>query len=499
MCLFKKEFEEKEIGCYFSRIDYLVGIIPLDEQGFCVFHSENETWKNEHNFNRYLKELINYFEEETTQKNIFLEDIIFTSSIENLFDNKEFKKDINFNHSQFKGNLIIKSSIFKNLNFNSTIFNELVSFTGLSIKSIMFDDAYFKSKLSINSSDFHNDFFMLNTHFDAGISILKSTFHSNSFFQNMRTNMDKSIRCGIVFKHIHFKKFTTFETTEFNSLVDFKQITVHEQLFFHKTQFNYDEPLPIVSSVTFEQIIVKENGKLEFRGTSDNKMFNKVQNVSFIKEEIKGTLFFEHTDLTKFPLLTKERFIKETKMEDAKVIIGIGCEKYYNRTPLKSIKMGNENQNLVVELCNIFVDYFTKNGGFNLGVEFVNKIDKKVNFFYFSDEVISYKEFENRLQKSEQSMWRLIKIENDNLTPQPQRNNLPSKIVNATDTIVNLMSLILKIGSRFPFGLISKEEISHLVNSTLPSNTKINDGIIVNQIVLFGIKNTQSFQVKKLN
>ena len=75
---------------------------------------------------------------------------------------------------------------------------------------------------------------------------------------------------------------------------------------------------------------------------------------------------------------------------------------------------------------------------------------------------------------------------------------MPSKIVNATDTMVNLFSLVLKIGSRIPLGLISKEEITHLLNTTLPSNSKIVNGLVVNQIVLFGINNSQSFEVKKM-
>lgn len=498
MCVFKKKVKEKQIDCCFSKIDYLVDSILIDKQGLCIFHSENETWKKEHNFILHLEELINYFEKELSQKKIFLEDIIFTCDTENLFDNKEFKKDISFNHSQFKKSLNVKSSTFKSLDFKSTIFHKAVSFTNLSIKRISFDDACFKSKLSIRDSDFYLGFFMLNTHFNGDISILNSVFHAESFFQNLRTNIDKSINQGIIFKQIHFKKFTTFELSEFNSTVSFKKIIVWEELVFHNTQFNYNEPLPVMSSVTFEQINVKEKGRLEFRGSANNKMFGKVQDVSFLKEEIEGTLFFEHIDFTKFSPLSRERLISATKMKNAKVIMGAGCIKYYNQTPLKSIEIDDDNQNLVVELCNTFTDYFTRNGGFNLGVEFVSKSKHNINFFYFSDEVISYEEFETQLQKNEQSMWRLIKIENNSLSTHPPKNNLPSKMINATDTVINLLGLVLKIGSRIPLGLISKDEISRLMNTTIHSDTKPSNGLIVNQIVLFGRNNSQSFQVKNI-
>jgi len=498
MCLFKTEIEGKEASCYFSEIDYIKGKNLIDAKGLCIFHSEDEAWKKEKKFINHLKELINYFEEEHLQENIFLDDVIFTGDIESLFSNKKFKKNITLKHSQFKEDLIINSSTFKDLNFELSIFHKAIVFSNLSIKKATFDNAHFKSKMSISDSHFYLDFFMLNTHFNGGLSILNSIFHSKSFFERLKTNLDSAIRQGITFKNIQFKDFTTFELSEFNSMVDFKKIDVHNELIFHKTQFNYNEPIPIASSVTFNQIHVKEKGKLDFRGSADNRMFNKVQDVSFVEENIEGTLFFEHTDFTKFSPLSRQRLISATKKENAKIIIGIGCIKYYNQTPLKSIQISDDNQNLAIELCNTFVDYFTNNGGFNLGVEFVNKTKQHINFFYFSDEVISYEEFETKLQKSEQQMWRLIKVESDNLSAKPTKNDLPAKIINATDTMVNLFSLVLKIGSRIPLGLISKEEIANLLSTTLPSNSKQINGLVVNQIVLFGIKNTQSFQVKKI-
>ncbi|MBL4663664.1 MAG: hypothetical protein JKY22_08955 [Flavobacteriaceae bacterium] len=373
----------------------------------------------------------------------------------------------------------------------------------LSIGTLTLENTCFKSKLLFDDINFKNNFFMMKSHLSGGISILNSIFHSKSFFENIKTNLDSSIRQGIIFKNIQFKDFTSFSSAELNSMVNFKKITIDNKLIFHKTQFNYNEAIPVTYSVNFDDIIIREKGELEFRGSNDNKMFSKIRDVSFTNEMIEGTLFFEHTDFTKLNQSTRDRFISSTKSKNAKVIIGVGCIKYYNQTPLKSIEVSDENQNLVIELCNTFVDYFTKNGGFNLGVQFVSKTDQNINFFYFSDEVISYEKFETQLQKSEQNMWSLIKIDNTNLSAQPPKSDLPFKIINATDTMINLFSLVLKIGARIPLGLISKEAISHLVNTTLPSNTKLNttpnNSLVVNQIILFGIKSTQSFQVKKLS
>ncbi len=498
MCEFNKVIEGKKTSCYFSEIDSVKKMELIDNQGFCVFHSKNEEWKNENNFINHLEELIKYFEEEHLQENIFLEDVIFTGDIENIFNIKEFKKNITLKHSQFKEDLIINSSTFKDINFDSVIFNKTVSLLHLSIGEITLNNTCFKSRVSFEDINIKNNFFMLDSNLYGGISILNSIFHSKSFFERLKTNLDNTIRQGITFKNIQFKDFTTFELSEFNSMVDFKKIDAHNELIFHNTQFNYNEPIPIASSVTFNQIHIKEKGRLDIRGSADNKMFNKVQDVSFAKENIEGKLFFENTDFTKFSSLSRERLISATKEKNANVIIGIGCIKYYNQTPLKSIEISDDNQNLAVELCNTFVDYFTNNGGFNLGVEFVNKTKQHINFFYFSDEGIPYEEFEAKLQKAEQQMWRLIKVESDNLSAHPAKNNLPAKIINATDTMVNLFGLVLKIGSRIPLGLISKDEIADLLNTTLPVNSKKINGLIVNQIVLFGIKNNQSFQVKKI-
>ena len=59
------------------------------------------------------------------------------------------------------------------------------------------------------------------------------------------------------------------------------------------------------------------------------------------------------------------------------------------------------------------------------------------------------------------------------------------------------MSLVLKIGSRIPLGLISKDEVLHLVNSTLPLNNENSNSVVYNQIMLFGFNNSQLIQVNK--
>jgi hypothetical protein len=64
--------------------------------------------------------------------------------------------------------------------------------------------------------------------------------------------------------------------------------------------------------------------------------------------------------------------------------------------------------------------------------------------------------------------------------------------------MADLFGLVLKIGSRILLGLFNKEEISHLLNTILLSNSKYNNGLIVNQTVLFGRNNMQSIEVKKI-
>jgi len=98
-------------------------------------------------------------------------------------------------------------------------------------------------------------------------------------------------------------------------------------------------------------------------------------------------------------------------------------------------------------------------------------------------------------------MWQLVKIEGEQLKTKPSEETLPSKIINVTDTMINLASLVMKIGSRIPFGLISKKEIAQLVQTTIPTGA-INapsNGITVNQIAIFSGGISQSFQIKKLN
>lgn len=498
MCVFKNEINNETHLCNFYNTGVFSKETPLDDLGFCLFHSSNISWKTEHNFNSHLQKVIEYYEADPASNQIMLEDIVFIQGAGTLFSGKTFKKNIKLNRCVFTKDFTIEDSSFKNIDFSLCVFNSYFTLIYSSINGLILDDAYFKAKLTIKKVSFYHDFFMLNTRFDSGMSLMQLVFFSKCFFQNFKTNLDTNISCGIVFKDIDFKGFTTFERSEFNSLTEFNQIKVWDSLFFHKTQFNYNEPVPMSYSLSFKKLDIKQEARVEFRGAPDNKMFNKVQDVNLNYHKIEGSILFEYSDLTKFDAFTREGLISATKQKNAKVFIGVGCIKYYNQTPIKTILFGIKNQNLISELCNTFADYFTKNEGFNLGVQIVSKTETEVTFFYFSDEVITFEEFEAQLQKGEQNMWQLIKIEDDHLKAQPPRNNLPSKVIYATDTMVNLMSLVLKIGSRIPLGLISKHEVLHLVNSTLPMNKLNSNSIVYNQIMLFGINNSQLIQVNKI-
>jgi hypothetical protein len=176
MCVFKREIDGQQRGCRFSETENFLDKVLVDNDGFCIFHSENEVWKNENNFNLYVDKVIRYFEAAPTEESIFLEDVVFTGNTEKLFSNKEFKKNIILKYSQFKEPLIIKSSTFKNINFKSSIFYKAVSFSAISIKEATFDCAQFKATVHIDKCDFHQNFFMVKTLFSGGLSISNSSF-----------------------------------------------------------------------------------------------------------------------------------------------------------------------------------------------------------------------------------------------------------------------------------------------------------------------------------
>lgn len=252
----------------------------------------------------------------------------------------------------------------------------------------------------------------------------------------------------------------------------------------------------------FDGISLGEGQMIEFIGSAGKeKLFNsKVNFYKLQPENIKGQLIFENANFGNINAKHKDNLMALQKT--GKVVIGVGCIKYRNQSPIKEIVLTPENQALALELANTFVQFFKSENELNLGVEIIDRSEEIVRLFYFSDANITYEEFAERLTKSETEMWRLIKVENQSIKTETPKTTLPSKIVAGTDTFINLSAIVLKMVARAPFGRFTQKELNSLMSTTsFGSNNQLGIDAItsvnINQTILLGIGNTQNTNIEK--
>jgi hypothetical protein len=500
MCKFESTVGEERIRCRYSELGVLKTGMPIDDEGYCILHSKNIQWKEENGFNECLKNAIIYYQNKPDNKLIVLENVAFTETANEVFKDAKFEQEVSFKGSIFMGKVDFKNMVFdKGVSFKSASFENYVEFENITSVRFEFDNAVFRRDLLVNNCVCTSNFSMTGVHLDGGLRIWNTTFHQCAFFEKMVISKDEN-GGGCFFNKVTFKDYATFELSQFNGNLLFDEVLIEDTFVFEKVDFTYHIATPIYSSVYFKKVTISKSGRLEFRGTPDNKIFSKVYDVDFIDETLEGEVFFENTDFTKVGSFSKDRLIGLSKGEGAKVVIGSGCLKYLNQTPIKTIQVTKDNQNLVSELCSTFVEFFTKNTGCNLGVEIVSRNESEIRLFYFSDENLSYEKFESLLQKSEIEMWSLVKISKQSITSEKDNSGLSTRIINSTDTIINLLGTVLKIATRIPFGKISYEEVNSLLVATnftpqLPMNPESLKSININQTILLGIGNTQTLKI----
>jgi uncharacterized protein YjbI with pentapeptide repeats len=394
---------------------------------------------------------------------------------------------------------ISKRLVFENVKLNhgimadKTVFENGIKFKDCIIRSMFMNNVQMNGFFHLQNIKFNSPVSFTGGNFKFGFGIDKCHFGHMTYFDQINVDVERINFDFTIIKDTEFDDLLDFNNSKFNSLLVFDNVKFNGQADFTEIQLtneNFDRSM--YSALNFRPIEVTSNGILKFIGTEQVKLFNN--DVRFYNEVINGKIEFEYVNYNKINPDAKNRFAQ--LLREDKIVIGRGCLKYRHETPKKRVYIGSESQNLVTELSNTFVQFFKHKNGLNLGVEVRDKYEEYIDIVYFTDENISYSEFESMLQVSEIQMWQLVKINQQNLIAESPEISFPNKILAGSDTIINLMGTILKILTRIPLGKISKDELNSLMTTTSfsPNNqigTEQVKSIYSNQIVLFGIGNTQ--------
>jgi uncharacterized protein YjbI with pentapeptide repeats len=437
-----------------SPCKYTLENLPHDTFGRCIFHSKDADWKRKNNFADWFELLLQHFEA-IEGAAYDLREVIFVAERENsgviafstnTFAPKRkiylqkaiFMQPVLFNDFEMKGGLELKQAIFQQeltfknckiegLNLTEAEFWEKVRFRELqSISYAYFDKAIFQNGLQIMDSAFWNmasfeeaQFRSRNTH-TTHIDFKNTVFHYEA-------NFNKSVfNAPVFFEHVDFQGSTTFEETIF-------YVSGYEAGPYQ--------------AVNFEKIKVGENARLLFSGLPSKKLFT--QDVGFEIADLQGIINFENVDF--FRIDKRSRDYLHLQQRENKVIIGTGCIKYR-----LSFSREVQEDKISLDIAQTFVNYFNLvEDGINLGVEIVeNKAEKTKKLLYFSDADISQEEFESRLMKIDEEIWR--NFYHSKLLNQLKADN-QTEMIHSQENFIEHADIWLKLNfDRIRLGLMQK-------------------------------------------
>lgn len=474
-----------KIKCEYSVL-YFQNSLPVDDQGKCLFHSENIEWKRKNKFNDKFLKLFEAINNDDNVQYFDLRDFVFVGEL--ISD-----KDKKLKYQLSLENLEINKQIY----FDSSIFEDPFLLKGVDIKGgTSFKNVIFKGKIIIDEckfdgADFTNSKFLDNAHF--GLSLFKTyTLFENAKFLSeldgyvVKFN-DLSFDGMVDFSNsvIDLKSAESvfgFSNVKFNDVVDFRQTQFHNQLVFSDTFFastaefidTYfgvvkSSALYVGSAVEFNRIEVGEKAKLNFLSTdSQKKMFNHTVQMSF-KDNLKGIIQFENVNFNQFSPKSKERLLRLAKSNN--VEIKKGCLKYRWQTEIRSVDVSEGNVSLVQEICQTFTNYFTVSNGINLGFEIVERTSSNISFFYFTDENIKEEEFFEYLKRTDKEFWDLLTYNNiQSISESTKLTNKKKSIINAVDGISALMGTFFRVGIRISCGEWNETNTKSLLESINFSN-----------------------------
>ena len=301
-------------------------------------------------------------------------------------------------------------------------------------------------ELVINSANFNDSVIFSDCYVLESFEIKNSNFYSYTLFDNININADsangKFIYIG---QDSSFNENLDFSGATFNGQLVFRDVKLKHADFVNiKTLESPDYSNIVYESVSFFSVTVMEFGKVNFKGTTNLKLFN--QGVIFQNFKVDGLVEFENVDFQKIAPASRKDLINQSK--GGNIIIGGGCLKYRHQTDIISHITGSLTQKLIEDMTNTYINFFTKHNGLNLGFEIVEKTPQKIAYFYFSDEDITNEEFMQYLRYTEQDMWLLTKNE----TP-TQRLSSDLQLVKSEDSRYQDYTKASLASSLWQFGL----------------------------------------------
>ncbi len=503
MCkyIYSKNNYSSNLGksCSLYKIEKTINtILPLDKNGLCFFHSDEEAFRNKFVFENLFNKTISFLKENNVNSYDFSEIKVGSNGMEDLGNRLFQPKQIHLQDCEFEAEIDFSNSFF----YSSIIFEEIntlhpISFNYVSARSIEFksgtlnkvDFSYAKISSSLSflkNLKIEGSFLFYDSDFDE-----KSAIIIKDCIFNEKIGFFNSDLFTIIIQNSTFNKKLYFEQTIIKGNFDWENITLKESLnifncdIIPDIDYNPGEKSPI----SIKNIKCPNNVIINFKGKTPFGLFFDEVDIFFNNSDFKGTWNFRDSNLNQLTSNSKDKLY--SLISSNKVNIGNGCRKY-NNTVKKIIFLNSKEQNLAIELSMTYSNYFTNANGVQLGVEIGKRTSEFVTLIYFSDESITKKEFIERLSFSEKHFWSV-------LGNQPVDTLTVNDITNINDTLIDIMGTFFKLGLRMSTKNLNTDSLKAIIDAVKFNNQPVIiienlKELIINkysQKTLFSLNSTQ--------
>ncbi|PTT76542.1 MULTISPECIES: pentapeptide repeat-containing protein [unclassified Chryseobacterium] len=470
MCTYSyKNFsiEKKNHHC---ELEKSVNKLPVDDNGLCIFHSRDLSWKKENDFYGYLKKYIAVCRE--SQSEIDLREVHFVAAKGKIaIDYLDVLSGSDFHQSEFHGIIECvgntrRKVIPQRLAFQDCVFHHEVIFKRCTFKhEVEFSACTLESEFSILSLEMEDCIFegyfefSHQTNFTSHLTICECHFKEEVLFQEI----EKIDNCFDIISNTFDENFTFKESEISTAVINFTNNTFNENAEF------YDVALK--GTVLFNR--PKVESKLMFTGTSERKILYGNTSFEVKPQDIRGQIIFQQTQLMlieRSHLEVLKKLEKTGVGDDKKVVIGPGCIKYRWQTPAKTLKTNLKNGLIIEELVRSFAAFFTNDAQKVLGVEILDRTAYEITFFYFSDENMSGEEISDTFIDVQEKFFGIMSnyypVHQETLSEKDQLNIFQTKL-SQNSTLIKILSEIQRSNWNLP------DSESLLQSLTLPEQQLI--------------------------
>ena len=505
MCKFSYVDRKGEHQCPFPQIiEYLKRkdpeaianyTLPIDKEGFCIFHSNDLRWKHENKFMEQFSILHNILTDSTDINQYEYIGFVFVGSATEAPQQKEidfskfqFTKEVNFERSTFIDFVRFENNDLTNgVDFTKCKFNDKFLLKNSVIGLAVFSDAIFSMDARFNDSQFSRmiaDFY--GTEFKKSVFFDNADFNIMTVFDEAKFNTSNGKENCARFSKVNFKDSLNFKGASFSCIVRISDCNFDCHAEFIDTSFNATKSTArfVEADISFSNITLGDSANIIFESTNiDAPLFDTDVDFQFATP-VKGLMRFINVNFQRIGKKSRDTLLKLEKIGN--VEIGAGCIKYRYQTEIKEISIDKECHDLILTMTQVFSNYFSVQNGTNLGVEIVDRSQNTIRYFYFSDENIEEDIFYDRLQQTEKQLWNLLQTGHHNphsgqLTPIEQE-----KTINSVDTYAGLFRVFMGVGVRALLGRWTKNKTTALIDSVnfnqqQPAVTHVTVNNIINQ------------------